>query len=77
MSAQHQIAVDREKCVGAGQCIIRAAGQFDLDESGYVVVLAPPSTTPGADPDVDEAVAGCPSGALSWERVSVHAGREV
>lgn len=76
MTGQRRIAVDREKCVGAGQCIIRAAGQFDLDEQGYVVVLASPSITPGTDPDVDEAVAGCPSGALSWERASAHAGQE-
>ena len=76
MTDQHRIAVDRARCVGAGQCIIRAAGHFDLDEHGYVVALVSPSITPGADPDVDEAVAGCPSGALSWERASAHAGQE-
>ena len=66
-TAGMEIRVDRTKCVGSGQCLISAAEYFGQDVEGYVLLL---SSAPGeelyASEDVREAVANCPSGALSW-----------
>jgi ferredoxin len=33
-----KIEVDREKCIGSGQCVLSAENVFDQDELGLVVV---------------------------------------
>lgn len=60
-----KINADTDVCIGAGQCVLAAEQYFDQnDEDGTVVVL-------NAEPDeadrskVEDAVATCPSGALS------------
>ncbi|HEX6443801.1 MAG TPA: (4Fe-4S)-binding protein [Streptosporangiales bacterium] len=60
-----RIDADREVCCSAGMCALTAPDVFDQDEhDGRVVVLTP---EPGGDqePAAREAVALCPSGALS------------
>ena len=34
-----KITVERDKCIGAGQCMLNAPELFDQDEEGTVVVL--------------------------------------
>jgi len=35
------VRLDRERCVGAGQCVRAAPEVFDQDEEGFGVVLRP------------------------------------
>jgi ferredoxin len=37
--SEMKIAVNREKCIGAGQCTLNAPDLFDQDDDGTVVVL--------------------------------------
>ncbi|HLN16143.1 MAG TPA: ferredoxin [Acidimicrobiales bacterium] len=59
------IQVDRELCMGSGNCHFWAATTFDLGDDGRVVVL---------DPDADDeeqlrvAAEGCPVGAITVTR---------
>jgi ferredoxin len=63
-----ELSVDRTRCIGAGQCVIRAEEHFGLDDEGYVFLDSPlRSMAELAEDDlVRDAVRGCPSGALSW-----------
>ncbi|MFF7144261.1 MULTISPECIES: ferredoxin [Streptomyces] len=59
-----KISADRDRCVGAGQCVLAAPAVFDQDEEeGLVLVLdeRPPASRSDA---VQKAVWACPSGAL-------------
>ena len=57
-----EFVVDRDRCIGAGMCVLAAEDVFDQDDDGVVVVREPDGPV---DPDaVERAVAGCPSGAL-------------
>ena len=57
-----QVHADREVCIGAGMCVLTADAVFDQDDDGIVVLLdeRPADATAARD-----AVANCPSGALS------------
>ncbi|MFC4125769.1 ferredoxin [Nocardia rhizosphaerae] len=61
-----RITADRDRCIGAGMCALLAGSIFDQDDGdGRVLVLDPvPRGELGA---VLEAVAVCPSGALSLD----------
>lgn len=64
------IHADRQRCVGAGQCLMAAPEVFDQsDEDGVVVVLAP-SPPVEAHEQVRRAVAACPARALSLSEVA-------
>jgi ferredoxin len=67
MTANHsRVKADRDVCIGAGLCAMAAARVFDQSAAdGRVEVLV---THPSAEDSetVDEAIALCPSGALSW-----------
>ena len=54
-------AVDREACMGSGNCAFWAPGVFDLDEDGIAVVVGDPT---GREADVRTAAANCPTGAI-------------
>ncbi len=59
------VHADTAVCIGAGQCALRAPTVFDQSEDdGTVIVL---DTEPGSEYQeaVHEAIALCPSGALS------------
>jgi len=61
-----KVVVERDVCVGAGQCVLVAPEVFEQDDiDGRVILLDP--VPPGAadDPAVQEAVLRCPAGALS------------
>ena len=36
-----EIRIDREKCMGSGNCSFWAPGSFDLDEEGISIVTDP------------------------------------
>lgn len=61
-----RIVADRDRCIGAGMCALLAATVFDQDDAdGQVLLLA---AAPREDhAAVREAVAVCPSGALTLE----------
>lgn len=59
-----RISVDRERCVGAGQCVLTAPAVFDQDDDGRVLPLTDRPDDADADA-VREAVDLCPSQSLS------------
>lgn len=68
-----RINVDREVCIGAGQCVLAAPDVFDQDTKDGRVILISPDTENAVSPDTDNgddgairtAVQVCPSGALT------------
>jgi ferredoxin len=58
-----KIEADRERCIGAGMCVMSAEDVFDQDDEG-VVVLLDVEVPAGREDAVARAVASCPSGAL-------------
>ena len=56
------IEIDREACMGSGNCIFWAPGVFDLDDDGVAIVVDP--TAAGED-RIALAVDGCPTKAIS------------
>ncbi|HLU56174.1 MAG TPA: (4Fe-4S)-binding protein [Pseudonocardia sp.] len=59
-----RVRADRDVCIGAGLCVVTAGEVFDQDDDGIVVVL---DEHPADVAAAREAVANCPSGALSLE----------
>lgn len=57
------VHADPHRCVGAGQCALRAPEVFDQDEEQGTVVVPRPSTE--QQEAVTDAVALCPSGAIT------------
>ena len=62
-----RIEVDRERCMGSGNCAFHAPATFDLDDDLKAVVL-----DPDGDPvdKVELAVEACPTNALRAEQRS-------
>jgi ferredoxin len=59
-----RIGADRDRCIGAGMCVMTDEVVFDQDDDGVVVVLA--EDVPDSEQQrVRNAVELCPSGALS------------
>lgn len=60
-----RVAVDRERCVGSGNCLFWAPGTFDLDDDGVAVVIDPA----GEEAErIAVAAEGCPTRAISVVR---------
>ena len=58
------IAVRRDACVGAGQCVLIAPGVFDQDDDGIVMLLQ--AEPDGSDLDAaTKAVRLCPARAIA------------
>ena len=59
-----RIVVDRDRCVGSGNCLYWAPGTFDLDDDGVSTVVDPQ----GDDEErIRVAAEGCPTRAISVE----------
>jgi ferredoxin len=56
------IKIDREACMGSGNCSFWAPGVFDLDDDGIAVVLDP---TAAPDDKIVLAAQGCPTQAIA------------
>ena len=57
-----RIVVDRERCIGSGNCSFYAPNTFDLDDELKSVVLDPAGDDPA---DLRAAIEGCPVDAIS------------
>ena len=60
-----RIEIDREKCMGSGNCGFWAPGVFDLDDEGIAIVV-----DPNAAPEekILLAAEGCPTQAITVHR---------
>jgi ferredoxin len=59
---RRRIVVDRERCIGSGNCSFYAPNTFELDDELKSVVIDPGGDDPA---DVRAAVEGCPVNAIS------------
>jgi ferredoxin len=57
--------VDRDACMGSGNCLFWAPGVFDLDGDGIAVVIGDAT---GRDEEVRRAAANCPTSAIRVDR---------
>ncbi|WP_284436365.1 ferredoxin [Streptomyces sp. TUS-ST3] len=58
------IHIDRDVCIGAGQCALAAPGVFTQDDDGFSTLL-PGRQDGGGDPMVREAARACPVAAIT------------
>ncbi|MFF3541904.1 ferredoxin [Streptomyces platensis] len=59
-----RIAIDTDRCIGAGQCALTAPGVFTQDDDGFSALL--PGREDGAgDPLAREAARACPVQAIA------------
>ena len=63
LSAKNRIAieVDRDLCIGSGDCVATAPAVFELDDDGKAVVIDPDGAPTD---DVVEAARNCPVSAI-------------
>ena len=63
-----KVRVDLEKCIGAGQCVLRAPRIFDQRDDGMVILLddSPPTELYAA---AHKAADLCPSQAITIEEI--------
>lgn len=59
-----RVEVDRSRCIGAGQCVIAAAGVFDQDEAEGYVELLDPNPPAALDEATRHAATLCPASAI-------------
>ena len=62
---QVEITVDRELCMGSGNCSFWAPGVFDLDDDGIAVVL---DVDAAPVEKIELAAQGCPTRAIALTR---------
>jgi ferredoxin len=67
-----QILINRDKCMGSGNCVFWAPLAFDLDDEGLSVVLDPDQAD---ESQLFQAREGCPTGAISLLRDGVEVER--
>jgi ferredoxin len=59
-----RVTIDPAKCQGHGRCVIIAPKYFDMDDSGFGVVLT--DEVADADrADINEAILSCPETAIT------------
>ena len=59
-----KITVDRERCMGSGNCAFHAPATFDLDDDMKAVVI---DSAGDSDEAVRNAAEGCPTYAITVE----------
>ncbi|MFF4546889.1 ferredoxin [Streptomyces sp. NPDC001435] len=60
-----EVRVDRDTCLGTGQCMMAVPEVFDQSEDDGKVLLATASPGPGQVTAVRMAAARCPAGAIT------------
>jgi ferredoxin len=60
-----EVRVDRDRCMGSGNCVFWAPETFDLGEDGHAIVLDVAATD---EERLRVAAQGCPVGAISLWR---------
>ncbi|MEW2304511.1 ferredoxin [Streptomyces sp. NPDC006655] len=63
-----EIDIDRDVCIGAGQCALTAPNVFTQDDDGFSA-LQPGMADGGGDPLVKEAARACPVQAITLEEL--------
>jgi ferredoxin len=66
-----QIQINRDKCMGSGNCVFWAPQAFDLDDEGLSVLLEPDEADEADESQLFQAREGCPTGAISVWRDGV------
>ena len=56
------IRIDRDVCMGSGNCVFYVPGVLDLDEEGIAIVL---DASAGPDDQIILAARGCPTQAIA------------
>jgi ferredoxin len=59
-----KVAVERDRCIGAGMCVLTAPTVFDQDPDEAVVVLLDESPPDTDRPAVQQAVDRCPAAVI-------------
>jgi ferredoxin len=59
-----KVTVDRDRCIGAGMCVLLAPDVFDQDQDEAVVVLLDESPPDSRRAAVEQAVERCPAGVI-------------
>ena len=62
-----EITIDRELCMGSGNCSFWAPGVFDLDDEGIAIVVDP---TAQPEDKIVLAAQGCPTQAIASSRTA-------
>ncbi|OKI01414.1 ferredoxin [Streptomyces sp. CB02923] len=62
-----RLGVDRDRCVGAGMCALKAPAVFDQDEEEGLVVLRQPVPAPEHRAAARMAAGLCPAGAIALD----------
>ncbi|HUR78403.1 MAG TPA: ferredoxin [Acidimicrobiales bacterium] len=60
--AAFDIGIDRQRCMGSGNCSFWAPSTFDLDDEGFAVVVKPDGDFAAK---IQNAANGCPTQAIS------------
>ncbi|MEI5101166.1 ferredoxin [Streptomyces sp. PmtG] len=64
-----RVAIDTDRCIGAGQCVLTAPGVFTQDDDGFSELL--PGREDGAgDPMLREAARACPVQAITLDETA-------
>jgi len=63
-----EVDIDRDVCMGSGNCTYEAPGVFELDEDGVSSVVR---AVDGAEENVIAAARKCPTRAISVRRAGV------
>jgi len=58
------IAIDVDKCIAVGQCVLAAPNVFDVDDGG-IVILLDPCPPESERPAVLNAITRCPADVIS------------
>ncbi|MFI6076510.1 ferredoxin [Actinoplanes sp. NPDC051343] len=62
-----KVTVDRDRCIGAGNCALLAPSVFDQRMDDAVVVLLDSSPPDDSRPAVQEAVDRCPAAVIALQ----------
>ena len=63
-----RVVVDRNKCIGSGQCVMTEPAVFDQDEDDGLVILLQESPDPDYAAAAADAAMICPSQAIKIEK---------
>lgn len=61
-----KLTVDKEKCIGCGNCVRICEDVFDFDDDGQAQVVESPISDDNTE-DATEAMESCPTQAISEE----------
>jgi ferredoxin len=59
-----KVTIDKEKCCGAGTCVLVAPDVFDQGEDDGIVILLDAAPAPELQASVREAASVCPAAAI-------------